>query len=100
MGWVRSNLADEPIGTAAALRADRSCADELEKYTLARVDINLIKSDFQDIETHLSSRDPRIVSFLLSIPCAACARCVAREIRCALSATRARIMPAAAADHP
>lgn len=52
VGWFRSNLAsarliDEPIGTAAALRADRSCGDELDKYTLARVD----KIGFQNIET-------------------------------------------------
>lgn len=47
----------------------------------------------------LSERKPTIVSVLLPVPCAACAKSVAREIRCALSAIRVRVMPAAAAEH-
>lgn len=40
-----------------------------------------------------------IVSVLLPVHCAACARSVACESRFALSATRVRVMPAAAAEH-
>lgn len=103
--WVegfRTNLADERIGSCCL-----ACRTKLWRRARMPRQLELVffKNFGQTVALVLvffillSERKPTIVSVLLPVPCAACARSVACESRCALPATRVRVMPATAAEH-
>lgn len=107
--WVegfRTNLAGERIGSCCLARGTKlwrraRMPRQLELVFFNNFGTNRCDSYQLSLVFFIlpSERKPTIVSVLLPVPCAACARSVAREIRCALSAIRVRVMPAAAAEH-
>lgn len=104
---VRPNLAGERIGSCCLARGTKlwrraRMPRQLELVFFNNFGTNRCDSyiNFRSPFLFCSARENQtIVSVLLPVPCAACATSVALEIRCALPATRVRVMPAAAAEH-